>query len=150
MATSLSLVWRIVKQGIAIGFLAMLALSVVGLETVSDAVPHIPLCRAGDVMLRFKDGVSVTFTPQVNRILEAAEYSFQAHGYSCVCTAGTDGKHMEGSLHYKALAVDLRSRHVAAELLPKIVSELKERLGKDYDVIIEGDHVHAEYDPKTA
>ena len=101
-------------------------------------------------MLRFKDHVSVTFTPEVNRILEAAEYTFQAHGYSCVCTAGTDGKHMEGSLHYKALAVDLRSRHVAADALPKIVSELKERLGKDYDVVIEGDHVHCEYDPKTS
>ena len=150
MANVLSNLRGLLAKGIAIGFLAMLALSVGWLETVSDAVPSIPLCRAGDVMLRFKDGVSVTFTPQVNRILEAAEYSFQAHGYSCVCTAGTDGKHMEGSLHYKALAVDLRSRHVAAEMLPKIVSELKERLGKDYDVIIEGDHVHAEFDPKTA
>ena len=101
-------------------------------------------------MLRFKDGVSVTFTEPVNRILEAAEYTFQAHGYSCVCTAGTDGKHMEGSLHYKALAVDLRSRHVAADALPKIVDELKARLGKDFDVILEGDHIHAEHDPKTS
>ena len=101
-------------------------------------------------MLRFKEGVSVTFTEPVNRILEAAEYTFQAHGYSCVCTAGTDGKHMEGSLHYKARAVDLRSRHVAADALPKIVDELKERLGKDFDVIVEGDHLHLEHDPKTS
>ena len=149
MAASLSNLRRTLKQGITIGFLAVLALSVVWSEAVSDALPSIPLCRAGDVMLRFKDGVSVTFTPEVNRILEAAEYTFQAHGYSCVCTAGTDGKHMEGSLHYKARAVDLRSRHVAADALPKIVDELKERLGKDFDVILEGDHVHAEHDPKS-
>ena len=100
-------------------------------------------------MLRFKDGVVVTFTPEVNRMLEAAEASFQANGYSCVCTAGTDGKHMVGSKHYEAKAVDLRSRHVSQEMLPKIVSELKERLGKDYDVILEGDHIHVESDPKT-
>ena len=149
MVTSLSNLRGLLTKGIAIGFLAVLALSVVGLETVSDALPSIPLCRAGDVMLRFKDGVSVTFTPEINRILEAAEYTFQAHGYSCVCTAGTDGKHMEGSLHYKARAVDLRSRHVASDALPKIVEELKERLGKDYDVILEGDHIHAEHDPKS-
>ena len=149
MAAELSNLRGLLTKGIAIGFLAVLALSVVWTEAVSDALPSIPLCRAGDVMLRFKDGVSVTFTPEVNRILEAAEYTFQAHGYSCVCTAGTDGKHMEGSLHYKARAVDLRSRHVAADALPKIVDELKERLGKDFDVILEGDHVHAEHDPKS-
>ena len=100
-------------------------------------------------MLRFKEGVSVTFTPEVNRILEQAEHTFQANGYSCICTSGTDGKHMKGSLHYKALAVDLRSRHVSEEMLPKIVDELKERLGKDYDVILEGDHIHAEFDKKS-
>lgn len=100
-------------------------------------------------MLRFKEGVTVKFTEEVNTILEAAEYTFQANGYSCVCTSGIDGKHMEGSLHYKAKAVDLRSRHVSAEMLPKIVDELRERLGKDYDVVVEGDHIHVENDPKS-
>lgn len=100
-------------------------------------------------MLRFKDGVTVTFTPEVNHILETAEWTFQANGYSCVCTSGVDGKHKEGSLHYKARAVDLRSRHVASDALPKIVDELRERLGKDYDVVVEGDHLHVEHDPKT-
>lgn len=101
-------------------------------------------------MLKFKEGVTVTFTAEVNRILEAAEYTFQANGYSCVCTSGTDGKHMPTSKHYQAQAVDLRSKHVSEEMLPKIVEELKGRLGKDYDVILEGDHIHAEYDAKTA
>lgn len=136
-------------QRVALGLVVVLSLQLGWTGAVSDALPSIPLCRAGDVMLRFKDGVSVTFTPEINRILEAAEYTFQAHGYSCVCTAGTDGKHMEGSLHYKARAVDLRSRHVATDALPKIVDELKGRLGKDFDVILEGDHIHAEHDPKS-
>lgn len=100
-------------------------------------------------MLRFKEGVQVTFTKAVNAILEQAEYTFQANGYSCICTAGTDGKHMPTSKHYLAQAVDLRSKHVSKDMLPKIVSELKERLGKDYDVILEGDHIHVEHDTHT-
>ena len=80
MAAELSNLRGLLTKGIAIGFLAVLAVSVVWAEAVSDALPSIPLCRAGDVMLRFKDGVSVTFTPEVNRILEAAEYTFQTHG----------------------------------------------------------------------
>ena len=135
-------------QRIALGFLVLLSLQLGWSEAVSDAEPEIPFCVRQDDMLRFKEGVSVTFTEPVNRILEAAEYTFQANGYSCICTSGTDGKHMKGSLHYKARAVDLRSRHVAADALPKIVEELKERLGKDFDVILEGDHLHVEHDVK--
>ena len=116
---------------------------------VSDSKLYVPFCLATDnAMLRFKDGVTVTFTPEVNHILETAEWTFQANGYSCVCTSGTDGKHMTGSKHYEAQAVDLRSFHVSQEMLPKIVSELKERLGKDYDVVLEKDHLHIEHDAK--
>ena len=134
-------------KGITYGLVVLLAVFV---DAISDAVPYVPLCVKSYDMLRFKEGTKVTFTKEVNAILEAADYTFDAHGYQCVCTSGIDGKHMEGSLHYKALAVDLRSRHVAADALPKIVYELRGRLGKDYDVIIEGDHIHAEYDPKTS
>lgn len=97
-------------------------------------------------MLRFKEGVMVTFSKEVNAILAQAELTFQAYGYPCICTSGTDGKHMVGSKHYEAKAVDLRSYHVSPEQLPAMMSELKDRLGKDYDVVIEGDHVHVEHD----
>ena len=134
---------------IALGFLVLLCLQVGWSEAVSDAEPEIPFCVRQFDVLRFKEGVTVTFSESVNRMLEQAEFTFQAHGYSCVCTSGIDGKHMEGSLHYKARAVDLRSRHVASDALPKIIDELKERLGKDFDVILEGDHIHVEHDVKT-
>ena len=101
-------------------------------------------------MLRFKDNVVVTFTPEVNHILQTAEYAFHTHGYPCVCTSGTDGKHMAGSKHYEAKAVDLRIHHIAVELVSQIIASLREQLGKDYDVVLEGDHVHVEYDPKPA
>lgn len=150
MANALSHLRCATLQGIAYGFVAVLSLSLVGVEAVSDGKLYVPFCLATDnAMLRFKEGVQVTFTKEVNIILEQAEFTFQANGYSCVCTSGTDGKHMPTSKHYQAKAVDLRSKHVSEEMLPKIVSELKERLGKDYDVVLEGDHIHVEHDTHT-
>lgn len=60
-------------------------------------------------------------------------------------TSARDGKHMDGSKHYTGEAVDLRSRN-----LPDAVSmrnQLQHELGPDFDVILERDHIHIEYDP---
>jgi hypothetical protein len=62
-----------------------------------------------------------------------------------VITSGNDAEHMEGSLHYKNRAIDLRiwglvAPHVAAQ-------ELRECLGDDFDVVCEKTHVHVEWDP---
>ena len=61
-----------------------------------------------------------------------------------VITSTYEGSHSEGSLHYANLAVDIRKNKA------KVLSykEIKQALGKDYDVILEGDHIHIEYDPK--
>lgn len=68
-------------------------------------------------------------------------------------TAGTDGTHMKGSLHYKGQAIDLRSKNLKEEQKDLVFAELKKRLGKDYDVLLEdrgmpNEHFHIEYDPK--
>ena len=51
---------------------------------------------------------------------------------------------MNGSLHYQGKAFDLRTWHVIEE----VAKQLRTYLGKDYDVIVEKDHIHVEYDPK--
>ena len=76
-----------------------------------------------------------------------AEQIYKKYGAECVITAGTNGKHMEGSLHYKGLALDLRTFNVSGREL-QIKVALQQALGKDYDVVIEKDHIHVEYDPK--
>lgn len=68
-------------------------------------------------------------------------------------TACLDGKHKQGSLHYKGLAVDIRSKHIAPDRKAKLVSQISALLGKDYDVILEGEgtaneHIHLEADKK--
>lgn len=54
--------------------------------------------------------------------------------------------HMPSSLHYADLAIDIRLPPSNPGLL---VNAIKEALGQDYDVILEKDHIHIEYDPKN-
>lgn len=65
-----------------------------------------------------------------------------------VITAILDGKHMTGSKHYEGNAFDIRTRIYTEDELKTLVSNLIDNLGKDYDVVNEGSHIHIEYDPK--
>lgn len=66
-----------------------------------------------------------------------------------VITSLNDSQHMAGSLHYLGQAVDFRTRTLTLNQLNQIVAELKNRLYPlGYDVVLESDHIHIEYDPK--
>ena len=74
-----------------------------------------------------------------------AEYEFE-----CVITECTGAKHGYASIHYLGLAVDLRTNNIPDQKTKlKIRNEVKKRLGDQYDVILEKDHLHIEYQPKT-
>jgi len=55
-----------------------------------------------------------------------------------------EGNHSERSLHYVNLAEDIR-RHKKGQ---EVRDQLSFNLGRDYDVVLEIDHIHIEYDPK--
>ena len=98
--------------------------------------------------MNIKEGASLEGVQwQMFHAALVAEQVYKKFGAECVITAGTDGKHMEGSLHYKGRALDLRTFNVAGKELQVKVA-LQQALGKDYDVVIEKDHIHCEYDPK--
>lgn len=68
-------------------------------------------------------------------------------------TACLDGKHKQGSLHYKGLAVDIRSKHIADAQKDSVLASIKLALGPDYDVLLEArgevnEHFHVEADKK--
>lgn len=67
----------------------------------------------------------------------------------CTITSGLDGKHMRGSKHYTGDAFDVRTNNVPTEKLAPLKSLIAERLTSDFDVILESDHFHIEFDPKT-
>jgi hypothetical protein len=68
-------------------------------------------------------------------------------GRDAVITSGREGKHSEGSLHYRGCAVDLRTWGMTPSVQREYVEVLSEVLGDDFDVVLELTHVHVEYDP---
>ncbi len=85
--------------------------------------------------------------------LQVVEEAFGGFGLDTTITAGSDGLHKDGSLHYKGLALDFRTKD-GAGLQKGIAQTVKARLEQaGYDVIFEGigtenEHLHVEYDPK--
>ena len=84
-----------------------------------------------------------------NLIIAAAAANFgESIGKDMIITSGIDGQHMEGSRHYTGEALDFRRSHLSPEECDLFVGDLRRRLDRDYDVVLESDHVHCEYDPK--
>ena len=78
----------------------------------------------------------------------AADVYRKTAGVELVVTEITGGTHGTASLHYVGCAADLRTRDIPEDLLPDVVLELSENLGENYDVILETDHIHIEFQPK--
>lgn len=66
-------------------------------------------------------------------------------GHELVVTSGLDGEHSAGSLHYYGLAFDCRTRYFTDEQKENIQAEAKKRLGNEFVVLLEPDHLHIQY-----
>ena len=86
----------------------------------------------------------------MRKVLIHADSIWKAHGIEggVTITSGTDSTHGAGSWHYYGLAVDLRvlDLKAAGVSVDEVVSQLDEALGKGYDVLNEGNHIHVEAD----
>lgn len=100
-------------------------------------------------MIKLKIGVMLRgLTPQTLLAIQVAEGVYADFGHETIVTSVCDGVHSRGSLHYVGLAVDFRTRHLAAGDNFKVAGELKDRLGLEFDVVLERDHIHVEYQPE--
>ena len=116
-------------------------------------------------MIEIKDdSISLSnLQPQMLIALMNANDLYAEWGLPCVVTSGNDARHSKTSLHYAGQAIDIRTRNIpsifhhlaetrqmdkAVEATDNIVKKLKETLGLDYDVILESDHIHIEYQPR--
>lgn len=91
--------------------------------------------------------------PQTLLAMIVVEQVFNLHGHGLTITSANDSEHMEGSLHYVGKAFDCRirdprtgERYFADDHL--VAQDIRERLRKDYDVLVYDTHFHIEYDPK--
>lgn len=99
-------------------------------------------------MLEFKPGVSVDgIKKEIITIIGFLSYVFESMGKPLVITSCTDGKHMKGSKHYSGNAIDIRIRHLTQKEIDSLIRRFKLWYDKDYDIVLEKDHIHVEYDP---
>ena len=101
------------------------------------------------MIVRIKPGVRIQgVRPELAVGLLVAASVFDDFSTELVITSVVEGTHSHGSLHYAGQAADLRSKHIESELQRHIRDDLSEKLGNDFDVTLEHDHFHIEYQPK--
>ncbi len=71
-------------------------------------------------------------------------------GRDGIVTFGINGTHMDDSLHYTGEAIDLRTRDLTEAQKQKILRELRDRLGPEWDVVEHDTHIHLEHDLKSS
>lgn len=70
-------------------------------------------------------------------------------GYDFVITSALDSKHSNTSLHYIGCAIDIRTKHLPPGVATAIKNAIKEALTSDFDVILESNHIHLEFQPRN-
>lgn len=98
-------------------------------------------------MFAAKPDARLSNEPQMEHARRVVAQVWSRHGYLATVTSGNDSTHKAESLHYVGLAEDYRTRDVNPAHLPIMVEEVTIALGGDYDVVLESDHLHVEYDP---
>jgi hypothetical protein len=100
------------------------------------------ILKAGVVM----NGVQ----PQIWYAIGMAEAVYLEHGHALVVTCLKEGhQDRPHSLHHTGMAVDFRIRDMGIATVALIQQQLKTALAPlGYDVVLESDHIHVEYDPK--
>lgn len=79
------------------------------------------------------------------RGLDTVYFVFLRHKEWCIVTSTTEGTHRAGSLHYGGWAFDIEKPQKSHSV---IMRECKKALGEGWQIVIEANHWHFEYDPK--
>lgn len=102
--------------------------------------------------MKFKSGVNPSgIKPELMIGLIVVDSVYRVFGPELVITSLNDSKHSLTSLHYSGQAADLRTHYFTGPTQVDLVaSAIRSALGHntDYDVVIEKDHIHFEYQPK--
>ena len=96
--------------------------------------------------MKLKAGVNIVgIQPELMIGLMAAETVYTKLGFELVVTSVLDGTHSETSLHYSGNAADLRTRDFPPLMGQTARDMIAKALPNDFDVILEGDHIHLEF-----
>ncbi len=105
------------------------------------------LCLKDDVIIQGQH-----FDPVMVRIIDVARETAPMMEKGTVwITSANDSMHMEGSLHFNNRAFDIRIWNILGHVQDEArlwAERMQVALGDDYDVLLEADHLHVEWDPK--
>lgn len=100
--------------------------------------------------MKFKKSVKINgIKPEIVIAINVVAEVYKAHGKELVVTSVTDGKHSSGSLHYIGHAFDARTFIFEAYELELVKKDIREALTDEFDVVLEEDHFHIEFQPKS-
>jgi len=109
--------------------------------------------------MKFKDGVYIQIvqissdlplnkeiSPEIQKALRKVdEISRRLSGHEITVTSIFDGTHSLNSLHYSGNAFDIRIWDYTKTSIPILLSNFRSSLGPNFDVILESNHIHIEY-----
>lgn len=100
------------------------------------------------MIVRLKPGAKVRgLSPEMNFAFTVIVECYRnGMASECTVTSGVDGEHSIGSKHYVGHALDVRTKGVPG--MDTIAAQIRDSLGDEFDVILEGDHLHVEFDPE--
>ena len=100
--------------------------------------------------IKLKAGVSLLgMQPQTLLGMTIAEACYAEKGKSMTVTSVTDHavSRTPSARHKSGLAFDLRILNLTDPMAMQ--KEIAERLGDEFDCVLESDHIHVEWDPKN-
>jgi hypothetical protein len=107
------------------------------------------LAKGGTKSVRLKPGVRLYgMRPEIAVGMSMASSVYESHGLDMVVTSVADGTHNRKSLHYKGLAFDVRTRNMDVVQQNAVVTDLERVMPTGWDIVLESDHIHVEYDWK--
>ena len=89
--------------------------------------------------------------PEITCTFTIIDEACASHGVRAILSSGVDRTHGAKSLHYAGLAVDVTWKGFQASdpiVRAAILAALVSALGSNYDVVLEDDHIHIEFQPK--
>lgn len=98
-----------------------------------------------DVLLKRKSNVRFGgIQPEMVVGLMIVRDVFESHNEDSILTSVVDGVHGAVSYHRAGFAADIRLPRLAD--IELIASDCRVRLGPEFDVVVESDHLHVEFD----
>lgn len=85
--------------------------------------------------------------PEILFAIMVVDYVYQSYGEELVITSVVDGHHSSSSLHYAGSAFDARTSYFTPGIRKSVADDVRSRLGFDFDVVLESDHMHVEFQP---